>query len=214
MAIRIIDLTREMRDGMETYPGDVVGMRLDRLARPEAHGFNLSRFAKLSSHCGTHLDAPLHFVSDGSDVASLPLRLFPAVVLPAQKKAIGPEAFSQAGPLDGRAVLLHTGWDSRLETPTYYRDAPFLTPEAARLLVEKGVGLIGIDSPSVDPFDSRDYPVHRILLGAGIPFVEGLVRLGEVARQPGALHFLAFPLKVKGAEASPVRAVALFLDAE
>jgi kynurenine formamidase len=77
-------------------------------------------------------------------------------------------------------------------------------------LVDRGAGLVGIDSPSADPADSDlECPAHHALLGAGIPIVEGLCNLDRLPDEPGAFWFAAFPLKLEGADGSPVRAVAL-----
>jgi arylformamidase len=214
MNVRVVDLTREVGEGTEAYGGGEPAVRIERLMRVESDGCELSRFSLLGCHAGTHLDSPLHFIPGGSDIASLPLRVLPATVVCARVKAVGTEAFPEAEFLAGRAVLVHTRWDVRLGTPSFYREAPFITPDAARFLVEAGVALVGIDSPSVDPFDSRDFPTHRTLLGSGVLVVEGLINLGEVTQQRGTPYFLALPLRVRGIEGSPVRAVALFLDAD
>ena len=210
MTVRVIDLTREMKDGMETWPGDAVGLRIERLARVEADGHNLSHFTYLGCHCGTHIDSPLHFIESGEDLTEVPLRIYPAVVVSTSAKRIEPETFQKAGPLEGRAILAHTGWDTHVGRPDFYRDFPYVTPEAARFLVGSGVALLGLDTPSPDPDESTDHPVHHILLGNRIPIVEGLVHLGKVIAEGGTPHFIAFPLKVKGLEACPVRAAALF----
>lgn len=210
MTIRVIDLTREMKDGMETWPGDAVGLRIERLARVEHDGHNLSHFTYLDCHCGTHIDSPLHFIESGEDLTEVPLRIYPAVVVSTSAKRIEPETFQKAGPLEGRAILAHTGWDTHVGRPDFYRDFPYVTPEAARFLVGSGIALLGLDTPSPDPDESTDHPVHHILLGEGIPIVEGLVHLGKVIAEGGTPHFIAFPLKVKGLEACPVRAAVLF----
>lgn len=210
MTVRVIDLTREMKDGMEAWPGDAVGLRIERLARVGHDGHNLSHFTYLDCHCGTHIDSPLHFIESGEDLTEVPLRIYPAVVVSTSAKRIEPETFQKAGPLEGRAILAHTGWDTHVGRPDFYRDFPYVTPEAARFLVGSGVALLGLDTPSPDQGKSTDHPVHHILLGEGIPIVEGLVQLGKIIAEGGTPHFIAFPLKVKGLEACPVRAAALF----
>ncbi len=210
MTVRVIDLTREIKDGMETWPGDAVGLRIERLARVEHDGYNLSRFTHLDCHCGTHIDSPLHFIESGEDLAEMPLRILPAVVVSTSVKRIGPETFQKAEPLEGHAILVHTGWDTHVGRPDFYRDFPYITPEAARFLVGSGIALLGLDTPSPDQGASTDYPAHHILLGNKISIVEGLVQLGNIIAEGGTPHFIAFPLKVKDLEACPVRAAALF----
>jgi len=210
LTVRVIDLTREMKDGMEVWPGNTIGVRIEHLARVEHEGHNLSRFTHLDCHCGTHIDSPLHFIESGEDLTEIPLRIYSAVAVSTSVKRIGPEPFQKAGPLEGRAILAHTGWDTHVGRPDFYRDFPYVTPEAARFLVGSGIALLGLDTPSPDQGESTDHPVHHILLGGGIPIVEGLVRLGKVIAEGGTPHFIAFPLKVKDLEACPVRAAALF----
>ena len=210
MRIRVVDLTRPVGDGTEGYPGDSVAVRL--VAVPRAGGEAYDAYDLLSCHAGTHLDAPLHFVPGGRDAASLPLWAPPAVVVAARGQAIGVGILPEKGELAGRAVLLCTGWDTHIGVAVYYRDAPFLTAEAAERLAEAGAVTVGMDSPSADPFASRDFPAHRALLGAGIPIVEGLVGLGQLLGETRGLHFVAFPLRVRGTDASPVRAAALVIE--
>jgi len=212
MDIKIIDLTRRLSDGTEGYPGDHIGLSVAQLAQVESDGYNFSSFSHLEAHCGTHIDSPLHFIADGIDIASLPLQVPLATVISATNRRIGPEAFANAAQLTGRAVLIKTGWDQHIGGDDYYRDAPYLTPAAARLLAESEIAVLGIDFPSPDPIDSHDYPVHHILLGAGIPIVEGLVGLDQLSQTGGELLFVAFPLKVAGVEGSPVRAAVIVLD--
>jgi len=212
MNIKIIDLTRELSNGTEAYPGDHVGLSIEQLAQVESDGYNLSSFSHLESHCGTHIDSPLHFVADGTDIASLPLQMPAAVVITAKSRPIDQEACADADQLTGRAVLIKTGWDQHIGGDDYYRHAPYLTPAAAQFLAESKIAILGIDFPSPDPFDSHDYPVHHILLSAGIPIVEGLVGLNQLVRTMGELHFVALPLKVAGIEGSPVRAAVIALN--
>jgi kynurenine formamidase len=207
----VIDVTREMSHGMPTWPGNKVGVAIERTARLESDGYNLSRFSHLECHCGTHFDSPSHFIDGGTDLAGTPLRVLPAVIISISEKQIGPTIFTPASHLKDHAVLVHTGWDAQIGHSNYYRNFPTLTAQAAQFLVENEIGLLGMDTPSPDPPDSSDHPVHHLLLGAGIPIVEGLVRLDQVRRVKGTPYFLAFPLKVKGVEACPVRAAVLLL---
>ena len=212
MNIKIIDLTRELSNGTEAYPGDHVGLTIKQMAKAESDGYNLTLFTHLEAHCGTHIDSPLHFVAGGIDIASLPLQVPLATVISTTNRQIGPEAFADADQLTGRAVLIKTGWDQHIGGDDYYRHAPYLTPAAAQFLAESKIAILGIDFPSPDPFDSHDYPVHHILLSAGIPIVEGLVDLNQLVRTMGELHFVALPLKVAGIEGSPVRAAVIALN--
>ncbi len=210
MSVKIVDLTRTMHDGMEAYPGDVVGLDIDRIATHQRDGYALSRLSVLHAHCGTHFDSPRHFIAAGADVSEVPLIAAPIVVITADAPEIGPEELSRSV-LAGKAVLIHTGWDKQIETARYYRDYPIVTPAAAKFLVGQGIAILGLDTPSPDPPDSSDYPVHHILLGAGIPIVEGLVGVDRLTAVVRNAVFIAFPLKIEEMEASPVRAAAILL---
>lgn len=207
--MRVIDLTRTMQDGMEAYPGDARGLALEHLAKFAEDGYALSRLSLLHAHCGTHFDSPRHFIEQGHDVSEVLLTAPPITIITSQKDAIGPEELSAAENLKGHAVLIHTGWDSEIGKARYYREYPRITPEGARFLVREGITILGLDTPSPDPPDSPEYPVHHILLGAGIPIVEGLVNLKSLAAGSENAYFIAFPLKVNGMEATPIRAAAL-----
>lgn len=209
MQIRVIDLTREICDGTESFPGDRVGIEIERLETVKTDGHNLSRITRLDCHCGTHIDSPLHFVDEGDDVASIPLDIVPAVVISTQEKRIGVRVFQDAGSLAGYAVLIHTGWCSRVGSPDFYKDFPYLSRESASLLAKSGARIVGLDSPSPDASDSVDFPAHRILLAGGVQIVEGLINLDQLYATAGTPFFAAFPLRIRGLEASPVRAVGL-----
>ena len=212
MNIRIIDLTRTMKDGMEAYPGNVQGLAVEHLAKFPKDEYALSRLTLLHAHCGTHFDSPRHFIEQGPDVSEVLLKAPPITTVTIKKDAIGPDEFKEAGNLNGRALLIHTGWDSEIGKARYYREYPYITPEGARFLTQEGIAILGLDTPSPDPPDSPDYPVHHILLGTGIPIVEGLVNLKSLARRSENAYFIAFPLKVEGMEATPIRAVALVFE--
>ena len=209
LQIRVIDLTREICDGTESFPGDRVGIEIEHLATMKTDGHNLSRITRLDCHCGTHIDSPLHFVDGGGDVASIPLDIVPAVVISTREKRIGMRVFQDAGSLAGRAVLIHTGWCSRVGSPDFYKKFPYLTRESASFLANSGARIVGLDSPSPDPSDSVDFPAHRILLAEGVQIVESLINLDQLYATAGTPFFAAFPLRIEGLEASPVRAVGL-----
>ena len=210
--MRVIDLTRTMQNGMEAYPGDVTGLAVEHLAEFPQDEYALSRLSLLHAHCGTHFDSPRHFIADGADVSEVRLTAAPIVLITTGKHKIGPDELARGGDLSGKAVLINTGWDSEIGTDHYYRDYPHLTSDGARFLRSQGIAILGLDTPSPDPPDSPDYPVHHIILGAGIPIVEGLVGLNRLVDVAHNAVFIAFPLKIQRMEASPVRAAALLLE--
>ncbi len=203
----IVDLTRQLTRRSLSYPGNQVGVTATTVdvGHPKVQ---VTYLTYLDMHLGTHMDAPLHFIPGGPDIAALSLALRPAVVVRTRERTIPAHVLPET-PLEGHAVLFDTGWTVGPESPAYYEEYPHLSTVLAETLVSRGVGLVGIDTPSVDAnAPASDFPVHRILLGAGIPIVEGLCNLERLSDEVGAFSFAPFPLKLEGAEGSPVRAVA------
>lgn len=163
---------------------------------------NLGRLTT-SLHNGTHADAPLHVREGGAPVDRLPLRAFmgPAVVVdaPAVLEA-DPGELGRLVPRRHR-VLLRWG---RTDHASFPERVPPLPPAWVRRLAERDVPLIGTDLPSLDPVDSRELPAHGACVEAGIQILENLV-LADV--EPGRYELRALPLRLEGADASPVRAV-------
>ena len=206
----LIDLTQQLMNGSLSYPGTAPGIVLERIDIGFP-GCTVSRFSHFDVHCGTHLDAPLHFVPDASDVAATPLVLPEIVVISASESPLSLDVLKNAPSLDGKAILFSTGWEDRAGTKEFFEGFPALSEALAEHLVAQKVALVGLDSPSPDA-SVGDYPVHRLLLAAGIPIVEGLVNLPTLIPHLEAgktVRLAAFPLRVQGLEGSPVRAVAV-----
>jgi len=208
--MQIIDLSLEMRDGSLTYPGAAAGLVLERMDI-EFPGSTVSRFALLDAHCGTHFDAPLHFIPQADDVATTPLVLPEIVVISSELSPISPDVLSGHPSLEGKAVLFSTGWERSAGTKEFFEGFPILSRPLVEKIVAQNVALVGVDSPSVDAA-SGDYPAHRILLSAGIPIVEGLVNLKALIshiESGSCVRLAAFPLRIRDLDGSPVRAVAI-----
>ena len=160
-----------------------------------------------SVHIGTHADMPLHFIHGGAACEEIAIDHFfgPAKVMPIAVDAHIRKA--DLLPLDiqeGDIILLETGQSKYMRQGSFKEDFIALTTEAAEYLAEKKIKTIGIDYLSVDPYDSTDYLVHKVLLGNNIAILEGLV-LDNVPA--GTYTLSALPLKIKGSEGSPVRAI-------
>ena len=133
------------------------------------------------------------------------------VVISSCESPISLDVLSGLPSLEGKAILFSTGWEKHAGTKEFFEGFPVLSKALAEKLVAQNVALVGVDSPSVDPA-SGDYPVHRMLLSAGIPIVEGLVNLPSLIPHIGSgsrVRLAAFPLRIRGLEGSPLRAVAL-----
>lgn len=203
--MEFFDISRTLFEGMAVWPGDPEFSRTQSLSMEEGAASNVSLIA-LGSHTGTHVDAPLHLIRTGTDVALLPLSHFvgPARVLDlVGRKCILP------GHLEGidwqgvRRVLFKT-CDHPSPDRLFDQNYTCLDQKAAEFLVGKGILLVGIDTPSVDPFDSTDLLAHKTLLSSGVVIVEGLA-LDLIS--PGDYWLACLPLKIAGSDGSPVRAV-------
>ncbi|NUW37992.1 cyclase family protein [Nonomuraea sp. SMC257] len=219
MTTELVDLSVPIATGMPVYPGDpevAVGPALTA-ARDGVNVLALH----LGSQSGTHVDAPFHIDDALPTLDELPLERFagPAVVVDARgrepRSAIGAEAFA-AVPAGGvpPIVLVATGWSAHWGTGAYAAH-PYLTEEAARLLVDRGVRTVGIDALSVDPSGqagpAEDFPAHRVLCGAHAVIAENLTGLDRVLAAQAAgrpVEAWLLPLRLPGADGAPVRAVA------
>ena len=209
---RIVDLSPTVADGFRGPPSTDAGVRFDVRTKP---GYWQSSLARLSVHTGCHVECELHVQEDGRAIDALPLErvIGSAVVLdltpPAELAEIGPDDLTDAALRLERAgeeirpgdiVLLWTGWaDSAMGAPEYFSRSPGLTAEAAEWLVARRPGCIGCDffeEPAArEPgWEAPDFVVHRTILGAGVPLVEGLVGLGATA---AALRVLRAVLQVR-----------------
>lgn len=165
----------------------------------------------LSAHSGTHLDFPAHFFPEGKRAGDYPAAAFirPAVVIDAgEQLRLRPGILSGIDLQPGVAVLFRTinSTAGRFTGTAFPEDFATLTPGLAQELAHRGVGLVGLDALSVEPLSNPAYPVHHILLGAGILILEGIVLDAVPA---GHSTLLCLPLSMPEAEASPVRAVLL-----
>lgn len=164
----------------------------------------------LGAHSGTHIDAPMHFIRGGASIDEVPLdRLIgPARVIdiPDSVQVIDAAELARHDWRGAQRVLFRTrssvrGW---MTSPTFHRDFAYIAADAAQLLADAGVQLVGVDYLSAEQFGATEPRAHQILLGRGIPIVEGL-SLGAV--QAGDYDLIVLPLRVTGHEAAPARAV-------
>jgi len=202
--MKIIDITHPHSHELAPWPGDTPFNFKLTAAMREGATCNVGAVTT-SIHSGTHLDAPFHFNDFGQSIDALPTDRFvgPARVFDAQgHKTISREVF--AG-LDGEAtprVLVATG--SCDDKSVFPSRIPTLAPDVPAWLGAQGVTLIGLDVPSVDQVDSKTLPIHHALDAAGILILENL----DLRRvMPGEYELIALPLKIVGADGSPVRAV-------
>ena len=202
--MKVIDISRELSPTIAVWPGDQPFERDWISSISEGEAANVGRM-RLSLHAGTHADAPFHFQPDSATIDQLDLSIFvgEALLVDAGNVAsIGANSIRVGDDLPPR-LLFRTSQSRR---PDDYIDPrfPHVEPELARVLADRGVILIGTDSPSVDPFESEEMTAHHALANHGIHILENLQLSGI---EPGRYLLVAAPLKLAGMDGSPVRAI-------
>jgi len=214
---QFIELSHVIEDGMITYtglPGPVIS---DHMSREDAVShyaegttFQIGKI-EMVANTGTYIDAPFHRYAEGIDLSGLEMasiaNLAGIVFRTAQgKRSIDKDVF-ESGDVEGKAVLIYTGWDRHWRTDTYFENHPFLTRDAVEYLKTSGAALVGIDSLNIDDTADGTRPAHSILLKANIPIVEHMCNLGALPES--GFKFFAVPAPVKGMGSFPVRAFAI-----
>ena len=208
---RHIDITRRVDHTLICWPGRTPPEPEWEKRIERGDHCNVSAW-RLGAHTGTHMDAPLHFVAGGRSIDEVPLDVFvgECVVVDVRSTAGRVLDAATAARYRGQArVLIRTGFPERAERGVYPAHGRVMTPEAAVLLLEGGLRLVGTDRMSVDVSGGGDYHLHHVLLGAGCVIVEGLL-LADA--EPGRYQLAALPLRLSGGEASPIRAVLTSFD--
>lgn len=204
----LLDVTVPLVPGnVPLYPGDTdleVGLHQSRASGDPA---NVSRLV-CSAHCGTHVDAPSHFLEGAAGIETVPLDALvgPAVVVDATGVTghIDAGAVTALQPPPGTDRILFRTRNSRLwDRPRFTEDFVAMTSDGAQALVDLGVRLVGIDYLSIAPYDDP-VPTHEVLLRAGVVIVE---TLDLRAADPGPYQLICLPLLVPGADGAPARAL-------
>ena len=202
-SLDLIDISRPLTADTAGWPGDVpFAFRLGWTITSGA-SVNVGS-VQTSVHTATHCDAPFHFEEAGATIERLPLDLFvgPAWVVDMRGTSRWRDRLNGLDFTDTPRVLFHTGgWP---DTSRFPNAIPVMEPGLPDWLADRGVRLIGVDLPSVDPLDSKTLDVHHALGRRGIIIVEGLW-LADVPT--GRYELIALPLRIVGADGSPMRAV-------
>ena len=203
--MELIDISPPLRLGMGVFPGDAAYPVSQPFAIGPGCPVNVSSVA-MSTHCGAHADAPLHYDSRGASIDELELGDFigPARVIDARGAGALCQFEEIASALDGAPPRLLFRLMDRLDPMLWPTGFRALAAEAIEQLAARGTRLIGVDVPSVDPETSKDLPSHMACNRHDIRIVENLM-LADVA--PGDYELIALPLKLQGLDAAPVRAV-------
>lgn len=232
--VTIVDLTYAYDEETLYWPTSPSAFELRELAHGTTEGgwFYAANAFCTPEHGGTHLDAPIHFAEGAWTTDAIPLErlIGPAVVVDVAAAAAADSDYRLAvsdlvaweerhGPIPaGAVVMLRTGWGARWPDRRAYLgddtpgDAsnlhfPSYGEEAARWLIERGVAVLGVDTASIDPGDSTDFPVHRVAGAANVPGLENVAHLDRLP--PTGAWVVALPMKIAGGSGGPVRIVAL-----
>jgi len=208
----ILDLTREINTDTKVFPGSPLP-KFITWNKMDIHNYH-SEVIFMSTHTGTHMDAPSHFVTGVSSIDQIPVnRLVSRSTLVKVAKASDElisaseiEA-SKAKILEGNSVVFSTSWEKEVDKDYYFSHSPGLSEDAAEYLINKKVNAVCIDSPSIDRGSDSNFPVHKLLLSREILIVENLCNLGKIDNQNFTL--IMTPLKLSGASGSPIRAIAI-----
>ena len=210
--MKIHDISRTIRQGIGVWPGDT-DFDFGLVARiAEGSSVNVGR-VEMSVHTGTHIDAPFHFDDAGAGASDVDLAKYigPCVVADVRPKGADgdqrgilpahlPEGLGDE--LSGAPRVLLRSYAERPEA--FDESMCHATPELADWLAEHGVVLLGVDTDSMDAFESKELPAHQRLNHHGIAILEGMDLSGVPA---GRYELVALPLKIEGADGSPVRAI-------
>lgn len=207
--MKIIDISLEITPTMPVWPGqETVTLERHQKIEDGAHA-NVSYFA-CSVHTGTHVDAPYHFLPDGSTVEQLPLDVLVGAVqvvqIPSNVLVINDEVIDnlKLEPVVERVLFKTTNSEFwRRPEDSFHQHYIGVDESGSKALVERGIKLVGIDYLSVSPF-KKSQPTHEVLLGAGVVVIEGLNLLDVSV---GKYMLYCLPLKLKGADGAPARVI-------
>ncbi len=210
-SLKIIDLTHPISPNMPVYPGSeppvfTIVYTIDQI------GF-LEKKITLSSHTGTHIDAPAHLLKTHNTLDMLAIEHFygSALLITYKDSAVRSIGIKELQPYQEKIqaadfLLLHTGWSQYWGSEKYFTSYPVLSVEAAQWLGGFKLKGFGLDTISADTADSQEYLVHKALLQKNIIIIENLAHLADIPANQ--FDFSCFPLSFEDADGSPVRAVA------
>ncbi|MFD6508170.1 arylformamidase [Bacillus sp. NPDC060175] len=199
-----IDISQPLNNDIATWPGDTPFSYEVSWSKEDSGSVNVGKLT-MSIHTGTHIDAPFHFDNDGKKVLDLDIQVYVGaarVIDVSGLESIGKKELERFNLEGVERLLLRTS--SHGKAQEFPEKTPYLRADIAPFLADKGIRLIGVDVPSVDPLDDKELAAHHQLFKHGIHILENVV-LDHVA--DGDYELIALPLALTDADGSPVRAV-------
>src|SRR5919109_535161 len=212
--MQVIDLTMRISSSIRVFPGSPQPYFI-QWSKFDCHGYD-SEVMFMSTHTGTHVDAPCHFKPGLASIDMIPAHrlVCNALLIRAEKRAsqlIEQQDLSNHQIRQGDTVVIATGWEKCADSRNYMTENPGLSKQAARYLAKKKVNAVAIDCPSIDVGTDSSFTAHNILLSHNILAVENLCNLDRIASNNNNSKFtlIISPLKLGGATGSPARVLAL-----
>ena len=209
-----LDLTLTISESIPNFPGSPSPQFIPWSSINE-EGFNLELLF-LSTHTGTHIDAPYHFAKKGIKIHQIPINRLVRNAILIKIKKFKDQAITKKDLinferkngeiLSSSSIIFFTDWQKNLKKNFYFENNPGLSKSAANYLVSKKINLVGIDSPSIDLGMDSSFTSHKILAKNGILIVENLSNLEKIPKLE--FNLVVLPIKLKNATGSPVRAIA------
>ena len=213
--MKVVDLTLEITSDMITFPG-YPRPTFTQWSKFDIQGY-ISEIMFLSTHTGTHMDAPFHFNPNGQTIDQVEVNRYiciNAILIKIQKNAnemITSDDIAHNKKYEIKekdTVVFSTGWEKQIkQKDNYITNNPGLSKDAAEYLVEKKVNAVGIDCPSIDIGANSELIAHKTLLSNEVLVIENLRNLYEFTN--GKFTLLVTPLKLAGASGSPIRAIGI-----
>jgi arylformamidase len=209
--MKIVDLSHVIEAGMPVFPGTEPPILAE--ANTIAKNGFAEKLLSMYSHTGTHMDAPAHMVAGARTLDSYPASAFygKAVLVDVSACQLERIGLERLMPYESRLMeadfcVLRTGWAEKWGSSAYFEDFPALTPDAAGWLAGLKLRAVGTDAISIDRMEDESFAVHHVLFKAGMFIIENLTNLDQVGVE---FTLACFPLYIKDADGSPIRAAAI-----
>jgi arylformamidase len=208
--VRVVDLSLKISQSIKVFPGSPQPCFVPWTSFSK-HGYD-SEALFISTHTGTHMDAPSHFAPSKPSIDRIPVGRFvaEAAIIRIPRKANELVEVTELKNHEIRkndAVVIATGWEKKIRVKNYMTENPGLSAEAARFLTSKNISLVAIDGPSIDAGADPAFSAHKVLLSKNVLVVENLCNLERIKEH--RFMFVMAPLKLQSSSGSPVRALAV-----